>query len=64
MRCCSAWHPDILRYILEHGAIVDMVNKRGMTALAIAAKFESPECMTLLLHYGANADASSNDGST
>jgi ankyrin repeat protein len=48
--------------LLEKKIAIDKVNKRGMTALAIAAENQQYECCKLLINNGANLYVQDENG--
>ena len=50
-------HLDIVKELLEHGAKVNVITKKGVTALHIAATFHKVAIVKELLKYGANVNA-------
>ena len=50
--------------LLKHGALVDVPDKKGATALQIAAECGSCKMARLLLAHGANALSRDNTGKT
>lgn len=52
---------ECLRHLLLRGASVDL-SPGGSTALHEACQSCQPECVNLLLSYGANANSLSEDG--
>ena len=56
---------DTLEVLLKFGANPnESENKTGLTPLMIAVSWESPECVRMLLDYGADKDAIKKDGTT
>jgi ankyrin repeat protein len=55
----------VVRYLLDNGADVHVLDKDGNTALHLAAlSNENPEVLEVLLKAGAKVDAKNNDGTT
>ncbi|KAF0640975.1 hypothetical protein FPSE5266_03283 [Fusarium pseudograminearum] len=61
--------PDIsrveaIRYLLQHGAHTDTINRNGMTLLGIACAHAvvTPEVIEILLEHGANVNATQGHG--
>ena len=44
-----AWHTDVARFLLEHGADVDAADQFGRTPLHVAAAVDYPEMVNLLI---------------
>lgn len=55
---------DLVRFLIEKEAALDVQNNDGATALHVAALFGHPEAVTALLGAGAAADLRNNDGLT
>ena len=55
-------HLEVTRYLLEQGADRDKANTGGWTALHFAAIFGFLEITLLIMSYGANLNAKTNDG--
>jgi ankyrin repeat protein len=64
MVCCRQDGTDILIYLIQRGANLDLVNNIGQTALHLAAFYNKHLSMALLLQNGANAGLASNNGRT
>jgi ankyrin repeat protein len=64
MACCRGDGTDILTYLIQRGADLDLANSVGCTALHIAAIFRKHLSLAVLLLHGANADLTTNCGST
>ncbi len=64
MVCCCGDGTDILTYLIERGANLDLQNSLGNTALHFAAMYKKHLSMALLLQHGANAKLATNDGNT
>ena len=57
--------PDALnRLVVDRGLDVNMPYEGGLTLLHFAAAFEKPEFVAELIRYGANVNATTNDGMT
>jgi len=54
--------PEACTFLLEHGASVNSVNKRGYIPLHIAALTNNNEIIQVLLDYGADINLQSKDG--
>ena len=48
-------HVDAVRFLLQHGALVDKTNHQHQTALILSAKAGHADVVILLLRAGANA---------
>ncbi|CAN0527849.1 unnamed protein product, partial [Scytosiphon promiscuus] len=61
-------HPEVVRALLKHGVDVNHVSPGGYTALHRAVKYGRADLLAdvidLLLSAGADADASTDEGST
>lgn len=53
---------EIMRLLLDHGAVVDLQDDRGMHALLHAAKAREYEAIQLLLEKGADSNLISDEG--
>ena len=53
---------DLVRFLLEHDASLDLQNADGATALHVAALFGHPRSVSLLLAAGAARDVRNNNG--
>ncbi|CAG1994213.1 unnamed protein product [Fusarium graminearum] len=55
---------EAIRYLLQHGAHTDTIDKNGMTLLGIACAhaFVTPEVIEMLLEHGANVNATQGHG--
>jgi ankyrin repeat protein len=62
----AAWggHVEVVRYLLEEGAQVDLHDERGFSALGCACKNGHTEATRLLLAHGADPAMASDWGST
>jgi ankyrin repeat protein len=56
--------PDIVRYLLQHGAMIDYANRNGVTPLIGAAIKGHTEIAKLLIEKGARLDMQSQSGDT
>lgn len=57
-------HIEAVELLLENGASIDHVSRRGVTALMDATLFSKPEAVELLLKKGANKSIAKSDGQT
>mmetsp|Transcript_1183 Transcript_1183/g.1523 ORF Transcript_1183/g.1523 Transcript_1183/m.1523 type:complete len:249 (+) Transcript_1183:180-926(+) len=57
-------HYNVVKYLLQHGAEIDAVNKHGSSALYQAASFGHQHVVSLLLLYGAQLELASKIGGT
>ena len=55
---------DLVPFLIERKAQVNIQNNDGSTALIVAAFFGHPDIVTLLLEAGAETDLRNNDGVT
>ena len=55
---------SVVRFLLEHGADINMENHAGWTALHIASSEGELEAVRLLLECGADVEAENDDGNT
>jgi ankyrin repeat protein len=65
--CCSrdtTDSSDILTYLIQRGANLNLANRHGHTALHHAATNNKPLSMAVLLQNGANAEVTTNFGFT
>ena len=62
MTASVSGHQEVVRYLLEQGADRDKANNGGWTALHFAAIFGYLEIALLIMSYGANLNARTNDG--
>lgn len=56
--------PEVLQYLIEIGADVNLSDDRGNTALMLASKWNTPEIVKRLLEAGADLEARDNQGAT
>jgi uncharacterized protein len=56
--------PDVLEYLLQHGADLNLVDAYGNNALWAACFAESLACIKLLVHAGVNLDYQNPSGAT
>jgi len=62
---CEGGHHAVLPLLLEHGkSLLDRCNSHGRTSLNIAADLGHLECVTALLHAGAQLDTPDVQGCT
>jgi ankyrin repeat protein len=64
MGAAAGGHPDVVKYLLAHGAEVNVTNDQWQTPLMLAATAGNLECVTLLLDAGAKVDAKARGGAT
>ena len=64
MGAAAGGHPDVVQYLLAHGAEVNVTNDQWQTPLMLAAMAGNLECVTLLLNAGAKVDAKARGGAT
>ena len=57
-------HTDLVRFLIDREAALDVQNNDGATALHVAALFGHPESVELLLGAGAARDLQNNNGLT
>jgi ankyrin repeat protein len=62
--CCFGEYTDILTYLIESGANLEMTTNGGSTVLHYAALFKKHLSMAVLLRHGANAEVAASDGTT
>ncbi|KAJ5076860.1 serine/threonine-protein kinase sty13 [Anaeramoeba ignava] len=55
---------EIVRYLVENGANLNIIDNNGLTPLMIAVDSESHDMVEFLLSYGANVDAVNEYGET
>ncbi|KAL4967666.1 ankyrin repeat-containing domain protein [Aspergillus stella-maris] len=60
------WNTEGLRYLLQHGAIPDLRDEKGRSALhvAIAGGYRKVQIVKTLLEFGANPNMVDSDGNT
>ncbi len=56
--------PELLELLLEFGANPNACNPEGLTSLHSVARTQNVDCITVLLRFGADLDAISNNGWT
>lgn len=61
---CNRDNYDIIKFLIDDGADLDVGRGRFSTPLIAASRYASPEVVQLLLKSGADVNAVSNDGST
>ena len=61
---CNRDNYDIVKFLIDNGADLDVGMGRFSTPLIAASLYASPEVVQLLLKNGADVNAGSNDGST
>lgn len=59
---CFAGHANIVKLLLESGAVVDAKTSHGVTPLMRAIQSCRPECVKLLLEAGADIEATNERG--
>jgi ankyrin repeat protein len=64
MVCCRGDGTDILTYLIQRGANLDLANSHGWTALHFAAVYKKHLSMAVLLQHGPNAKLATTGGST
>jgi len=64
MGAAAGGHPDVVKYLLDHGAEVNVTNDQWQTPLMLAALSGNLECVTLLLNAGAKTDEKARGGAT
>merc|ERR1719362_33203 len=62
MNASHGGHVHAVKYLLAHGAKVDLCDGDGMQALHFAAQVASAECFRVLLRFGADPLAKDNFG--
>jgi len=62
--CNSGNDPQVVKWFLENGASCDQVDKQGNSALTIAAKRQSVECLKELAHNNNAINAANIKGET
>lgn len=63
-RACYSNHPDIVEFLLKHGADVEARTCDGWTPLHSACKWNHFDCADLLLDYGSDINSLTNGGQT
>ena len=61
---CNRDNYDIIKFLIDNGADLDVGRGRFSTPLIAASRYASPEVVQLLLKNGADVSAVSNDGGT
>jgi ankyrin repeat protein len=64
MACCRRDGTDILTYLIQRGADLDLANSSGTTALHVAALNKMHLSLAVLLQHGADAEVATNYGDT
>jgi ankyrin repeat protein len=64
MACCRGEGTDILTYLIQRGANLDLADNYGLSTLHIAAIYKKHLSMVVLLRHGANAELTGYYGST
>jgi cytohesin len=65
LREAAAWgHPEVVEFLLEHGADPNIQDNNGGTPLHVAAWNGHREVVELLLEHGANPNVQDDDGDT
>jgi len=64
MAAAFAGRSDLIRELVENGAVLDLVNTWGLTALHEAVAQDQADAVQTLLELGANVEAQSEFGST
>lgn len=59
---CFKGHADIVKLLLEHGAVVDAATTNKVTPLIRAIQSCRPECVKLLVEAGADVNAANMRG--
>lgn len=62
MLACHAGHLDVIGYLIERGAAVNLVDDQGQTALHYAAMNDTKSTLELLIGCGANKRCKSKHG--
>jgi hypothetical protein len=60
----GAANPEIVRLLVERGALVNTVNNMGETPLMIAVGKQNDEGIRILVRHGASVNAANNNGKT
>ncbi len=60
----SYGHAKVARILLEHGADINLQDKKGWTALMLACFFEQDKAAKLLLEHGADVNIKNRKGKT
>jgi len=64
MKASCGGHVNAVRFLLAHGAILDLCDGDGMQAIHFAVQAASAECVRVLLEVGANPLAKDDFGRT
>lgn len=59
---CFGGHANIVKLLLEHGAVVDATTSNGVTPLMKAIQNCKFSCVDLLIKSGANVEATDKRG--
>lgn len=51
LQVARAWHTDVAKFLLEHGAQIDHADNFGRTALHVAAAVDYPEMVRFLIEH-------------
>ncbi len=57
-------NPNVIQYLFSEGANLDEANKRGKTALMLAARYNNYAVVEMLLNLGANVGSLDDNGSS
>jgi ankyrin repeat protein len=57
-------HAKVMRYLLGHGAMVDLTGEQGDTALMLASQSGQEASLQILLEHGASVERRTRDGNT
>jgi ankyrin repeat protein len=65
LMCASYWgHVEVVRWLLDHGAVINEVDDYGFTALGLAGGDGGPPVVRLLLERGADPTIATREGTT
>ncbi|WP_205883087.1 ankyrin repeat domain-containing protein, partial [Legionella anisa] len=56
-----AQNKDLLKLLLKHNADISLKNRKGLTAIQLAAEIEAWECYQLIADYGSKREISNNN---
>lgn len=60
---CAAENRDLIEFILDNGASINIADKQGRTPLMVVAKLGNMSIVDLLLERGSQLDACDINGS-